>query len=404
MAFYFVNDGTVDVAVAFEDGSEYASQGWFLRVAASADSSEYTQGSAPNISSGVASVDAAISGWVDTTEQYALAFGYGEFELNAPWFDPNDASVGSFSGTLTASITVTADMVAAHGVTGTVSAQIQPVASMAAVHGVTGTLSGSIVVQADIAGTHGAAGVSGTMAAVIQPDASLVGVHGVAGTLAAQIVPVAALSGTHGVTGTLGATITPVAAISGTHGAAGVSGDITAVIQPVASLNAVHGTSGTIAGTIVPVASINALHGVTGDLNASISVQAALTGNHTINGYAGILDATITLTANITGNHIAPYATEYGVPTSPFRRKKKKDEYEQADERPETPKPLEIVKVGKAPYEAITGLVIPKLKTSGIDTRSSLVAIERESTKAKRKQRERIRQLQLADDEWLMLS
>ena len=82
------------------------------------------------------------------------------------------------------------------------------------------------------------------------------------------------------------------------------------------------------------------------------------------------------------------------------RRKYKEDEVE------DSPKPatLEIVKIGKAPHETITGLVIPKSKALRATGRDRLQEIEKSRFDAKQARADHLRAIQLADDDWMLLN
>ena len=254
MAFYFVNDGVVDVAVAFEDGSEYARQVWFLRVAASSDQSEYTQGSTPNISAGVASVYTTWSATVDVTAQYPQPWGYGEYELNAPWFDPNDvaAALSNISGTdgLT------------FGQSGTLNGLGALAGTAALTFGQTGTATATGALAGSAAVTFGQSGAIGGLGALSGSSAIQFGQSGtldqpsgqIAGTAAITFAQSAALAGFGSLSGNATATFGQSGALAGQgalNGSAdlvfGQSGNLTALSGDISgSATIIFGASGTL--------------------------------------------------------------------------------------------------------------------------------------------------------------
>lgn len=85
------------------------------------------------------------------------------------------------------------------------------------------------------------------------------------------------------------------------------------------------------------------------------------------------------------------------------RRKSKREDEDEKDEivLRET---RTVVKIGKAPHETITGLVIPKAKTVRAKGRNRLQEIEKANFDAAKAKSDRLRAIQLADDEWLLLN
>jgi hypothetical protein len=78
----------------------------------------------------------------------------------------------------------------------------------------------------------------------------------------------------------------------------------------------------------------------------------------------------------------------------------------QEDEQPEADVSLEthtIVKIGTAPHEVITGLVIPKTRQARLSP-SKLEALDRAKFESSKTKSDRLRAIQLADDEWLLLN
>ena len=84
---------------------------------------------------------------------------------------------------------------------------------------------------------------------------------------------------------------------------------------------------------------------------------------------------------------------------NPRKRKREDDELEQDVSR----EALEIVKIGKAPNEVITGIVIPR-PAQLISRPAQLDALSKASFDAAKAKSDRLRQIQLADDEWLLLN
>ena len=102
------------------------------------------------------------------------------------------------------------------------------------------------------------------------------------------------------------------------------------------------------------------------------------------------------------GGSVTPPAIVIGGGYDFLNNRKRKHDDEEA-EQDVSREALEIVKIGKAPNEIITGLVIPK---PGI-TRSrpaQLDALSKSSFDAAKAKSDRLRQIQLADDEWLLLN
>lgn len=84
-----------------------------------------------------------------------------------------------------------------------------------------------------------------------------------------------------------------------------------------------------------------------------------------------------------------------------FRRRKR---LEKETEEPEKP-PLEIIKIGKASAQTITGLVAPVTPPPKTTHRSlELERLASEQFNADQIRGKKLRQLQQADDEWLMLN
>ena len=83
--------------------------------------------------------------------------------------------------------------------------------------------------------------------------------------------------------------------------------------------------------------------------------------------------------------------------------KKRRYEADDTDDQETEPTPLEIVKIGEAPNEVITGLVIPKRKAANTTT-NPLQKIDADRFTANKLKSDRKRAIQLADDEWFLLN
>ena len=118
------------------------------------------------------------------------------------------------------------------------------------------------------------------------------------------------------------------------------------------------------------------------------------------NAMQAALSGSATITANLTAETVTEAET-YG--SGPFRRIKQTYRLDDEQERDELRK--EIVKIGTAPKEVITGIVQPPTRTTRrqpkIDTLARLSA---ERLKAEAANRERIKRIIAQDDEWLMMA
>jgi hypothetical protein len=96
MAFYFVNDGVVDTAVSFQEDESQISWLWWLQAAAAGIATDSSTGSGPNISAGVASVDAFGS---TDREGGALEAQYvarlATWDIETPWYALEAAATSS---------------------------------------------------------------------------------------------------------------------------------------------------------------------------------------------------------------------------------------------------------------------------------------------------------------------
>lgn len=215
MAFYFVNDGTVDVAVSFEDdlGAQYAEYWRRLSAIYAVDG---IAGSYPNISGGVELLQPYSQQYVDTIEvNYAnrlLAY-----QLEVPYWDSGDTAIANVDGVTATSQGQTSDITgafaSASGIVGTlVSLQAQTSDAMGTANpaSVSGTVATTEGQTTSIAGSASPATVSGTNSTAQAQTNALLGnaspavVSGVNATSQGQLV-----------TGT-GSHIDPAGGVSGT--------------------------------------------------------------------------------------------------------------------------------------------------------------------------------------------
>ena len=101
---------------------------------------------------------------------------------------------------------------------------------------------------------------------------------------------------------------------------------------------------------------------------------------------------------------VPPPVDDGGAPYDPWSARERakiraRRKHEHDDDKP----PLEVIKIGKAPQQVvITGIVQPARK-SAIKVATDITArLEQDRATALSKRKQRIRAMQMADDEWLM--
>ena len=99
----------------------------------------------------------------------------------------------------------------------------------------------------------------------------------------------------------------------------------------------------------------------------------------------------------------APAPPSYVVGGSFLDGKKRKRKTVEEETGLTKPEPLEIVVLGEAPNEIITGLVIPKRQALP-RTASALDQFETAKATTKRAKAAKLRAQQIAEDEWLLLN
>ena len=334
MAFYYVNDGVVDTAVSFEDGSEFASFAQFMRSSV-ANELGNIYGNRANVAAGVAPVDISPDRGDGYEGQTYNVFAFSSPDAETTWFALEDLPVGPDQNLAGTNYT-DPDSFGAGSITASIT--------LSGTNFNDGDSFGAGVISTDIT-------VSGTI--YNDPDAFGAGVISQGGA-------------TQNITGSLYTD-------PDSFGAGTVDASIT--IQGANFADADSFGSGAISqGTVDQT------------ITGTLFVDPDSFGSGIIIGGE--------ITQPDDGG--APYDPWSARERAKIRARRK---HEHDDDKP----PLEVIKIGKAPQQVvITGIVQPARK-SAIKVATDITArLEQDRVTALSKRKQRIRAMQMADDEWLM--
>ncbi len=194
-----------------------------------------------------------------------------------------DGDFAELSGTVTASLTASADLAAVADLNGSVGAALAAVGSLDG----TASLSGGTAAQLSTAGSlTGSADLSGALTCVAVLDGDLTATCDLAGSVAAQLTTSGDLSGDASLSGSVAASLSTVGSLAGV---ADLSGTVETALSVAGALTADDPGSGALWGTIT--CSLSVSGDLTGAAELSSTTAASLAAAGELSGDAALSGA-----------------------------------------------------------------------------------------------------------------